>query len=124
MAYNVSIADAPHNLQTPLAACNGIGPTKAKHFADLGLNVLGDLLEYFPRTYQYESAEKPISALVHDQIQIARGEVVAVDYISHGKPRFEATIDDGTGNSVSSGSAALGSGTVSIPVSIYACKGA
>ncbi len=91
------IADSAHNLQTPLAACEGIGPTRSKHLADLGLHLLGDLLEYFPRNYQYESAEKPIDQLLHDQIQIARGEVTAVDYISHGRPRFEATIVDSTG---------------------------
>ena len=86
-----------HNLQSPLTDVPGVGPTRAKALADLNLHTLGDLLEYFPRTYQYESGEKKIADLVHDQIQFARGEVVTVDYISHGRPRFEATIDDGTG---------------------------
>ncbi len=85
------------NLNSPLNAIPGVGPTRAKALADLNLHTLGDLLEYFPRTYQYESGEKKIADLVHDQIQFARGEVVAVDYISHGRARFEATIDDGTG---------------------------
>jgi ATP-dependent DNA helicase RecG len=54
-------------------------------------------LEYFPRTYVFESSELPISKLVADQIQTVRGEVVACDYIpSRPRPRFEATIDDGT----------------------------
>jgi ATP-dependent DNA helicase RecG len=56
------------------------------------------LLDYFPRTYQFESSERPINQLVPKQIQNARGEVVAVDYIpSRPRPRFEATLDDGTG---------------------------
>jgi ATP-dependent DNA helicase RecG len=75
----------------------GVGPSRAKHLKALGVNNLRDLLEYFPRTYQFESSELPISSLVPEQIQTARGTVVAVNYITgRGKPRFEATIDDGS----------------------------
>jgi ATP-dependent DNA helicase RecG len=75
----------------------GVGPSRAKHLKALGVNNLRDLLEYFPRTYQFESSELPISRLVPEQIQTARGTVVAVNYITgRGKPRFEATIDDGS----------------------------
>jgi ATP-dependent DNA helicase RecG len=75
----------------------GVGPTRAKHFRALGVSTLGDLLEYFPRDYQYESSERSISQLVADEIQTARGEVIAVNYIpSRPRPRFEATLDDGT----------------------------
>jgi ATP-dependent DNA helicase RecG len=75
----------------------GVGATRAKHLRALGLESLNDLLEYFPRTYQYEAAEGAISKLVAEQIQTARGTVVAVDYVpSRPRPRFEATIDDGT----------------------------
>ena len=85
---------------TPAAAIEslgGVGPTRARHFHALGIATLADLLEYFPRTYQYESAEKTISQLVADQIQTTRGEVVAVDYIgARPRARFEATLDDGT----------------------------
>src|SRR5438132_1048636 len=82
---------------SPIHAVPGIGPTRAKYFRDLGVQTLADLLEYFPRTYQYESAERTIADLVADQIQMTRGEVIAVDYIaSRPRPRFEATLDDGT----------------------------
>jgi ATP-dependent DNA helicase RecG len=75
----------------------GVGPARAKELRRLGVNTLRDLLEYFPRNYVYESAEKPINQLVSGQIEMARGEVVAVDYITGRPPRFEATLDDGTG---------------------------
>jgi ATP-dependent DNA helicase RecG len=82
---------------SPIHALPGIGPTRAKHFRDLGVQTLADLLEYFPRTYQYESAERTIADLIADQIQMTRGQVIAVDYIpSRPRPRFEATLDDGT----------------------------
>jgi ATP-dependent DNA helicase RecG len=77
----------------------GVGPTRAKALAELGVNSVGDLLEYFPRDYRFESAERRIVDLVADEIQPARGEVVATDYVpSRPRPRFEATIDDGSGS--------------------------
>src|SRR5207245_1953665 len=67
-------------------------------FHPLHVHTLADLLDYFPRDYQHESAELNISQLRPDAIQTVRGEVVAVNYVpSRPRPRFEATIDDGTG---------------------------
>src|SRR5919109_300227 len=81
-----------------ISTIEGVGPSKVKEFEGRGVRTLGDLLEYFPRTYQQERAERPIDQLVGDQIQIARGEVVAVDYIPmRPRPRFEATLSDGSG---------------------------
>jgi len=73
-----------------------IGPARAKALRALGVHGLGDLLEYFPRDYLYESEEKPIDQLRDGELGLARGEVTAVNYIAgHGKPRFEATLSDG-----------------------------
>src|SRR5271170_260757 len=84
--------------QRPVESLAGVGNSRAKEFRRLGVATLGDLLEFFPRDYQNESSEKTIRELVGEQIQTARGEVVAVDYLSgRNRPRFEATIDDGTG---------------------------
>ncbi len=85
------------SLFRPVESLDGVGPARAREFRRLGVGTLGDLLEYFPRDYQFESAERAISDLVPGQIQMARGEVVAVDYIASRPPRFEATLDDGTG---------------------------
>jgi ATP-dependent DNA helicase RecG len=75
-----------------------VGPTRAKYLAELGLHNLRDLLEYFPRDYRHELAECEIARLVAEQIQTARGEVVACDdLVARGRARFEATLDDGTG---------------------------
>jgi ATP-dependent DNA helicase RecG len=75
-----------------------VGPTRARELRLRGINTLGDLVEYFPRDYQHERAERPIAELMPDQIQIARGEVIACDYIpSRPRPRFEATLRDPSG---------------------------
>jgi ATP-dependent DNA helicase RecG len=85
-------------LTRPVESLDGVGPTRTKSFHQLGVKTLGDLLEYFPRDYQFESSERSISQLVAGDVQTARGEVVAVDYVPvRPRPRFEATIDDGTG---------------------------
>src|SRR5262245_39797274 len=83
-------------LHRPIEKLDGVGPTRARHLRALGIATLGHLLEYFPRTYQFESGEKSIAALTAgDAIQQARGRVVAVDYIpSRPKARFEATLAD------------------------------
>ena len=79
----------------PVESLAGVGPTRAKVFKQLGVKALGDLLEYFPRTYQYESSEKSIDQLVDNQIQTVRSTVCAVDYIPS-RPPSEATLDDNT----------------------------
>jgi ATP-dependent DNA helicase RecG len=76
---------------------DNVGPARARELRALGLHTLGDLLEYFPRDYQHEFAEGAISQLKADQIHTVRGEVVAVNYTPvRPRPRFEATIFDGT----------------------------
>ena len=100
----VNLSAGPHGLQPatknpllrPIEDLAEIGPARAKAFRALAVTTLGELLDYFPRDYQYESEEKPISALRENEIGLARGEVTAVNYISgHGKPRFEATLSEG-----------------------------
>jgi ATP-dependent DNA helicase RecG len=82
-------------LSLPIDKLKGVGPTRAKRLKELGLERLGDLLEYFPRAYQQESPERSIRQLVPDEIQSARGTVIAVNYIpARPRPRFEATLDD------------------------------
>ena len=98
MSKPQDIQAAPLPLLRPVESLAGVGPARAKEFRLREVNTLGDLLEYFPRDYQYERAERPIGELTAEAIQIARGEVVACDYIaSHPHPRFEATLKDPSG---------------------------
>ena len=90
-------ATDPDPLSTPVGDLDGIGPARVAEFGRLGVKTVGDLLAYFPRDYQMEAGERPIGELVPGQIQSARGEVVAVDYVMGRPARFEATLDDGTG---------------------------
>ncbi|MEM7807195.1 MAG: DEAD/DEAH box helicase, partial [Planctomycetota bacterium] len=83
------------DLAQPLSELDGVGPKKAAGLRKLGLQTLGDLVDYLPRDYRFESAERGVDELVAEQIQTVRGEVVACDFIA-GRPRsrFEATVKD------------------------------
>ncbi len=83
------------DLATPLTELEGVGPKKEAALRKLGLATLGDLIDYLPRDYQFESGERGVDELVAEQIQTVRGEVVASDFIP-GRPRsrFEATVKD------------------------------
>ena len=84
-------------LDSPVSALAGVGKSRVAQLGELGVATVGELLEYFPRTYQIERAERPIARMVAGQIQYARGEVIAVNYISFPRKRFEATIEDPSG---------------------------
>ena len=97
MTQAATAPPAPSASQRPVESLSGVGPARARALKALGVNVVGDLLEYFPRDYQYESSELSIGQLTEGPIQTVRGTVCAVDYIpSRPRPRFEATLDDGT----------------------------
>jgi ATP-dependent DNA helicase RecG len=86
----------PLDLNAPVDSLEHVGPIRARELRAIGLLKLGDLLEYFPRTYVFESAEGSIAELKADQIHSVRGEVVAVDYVpGRSRGRFEATLSDG-----------------------------
>ncbi|MDP9175338.1 MAG: ATP-dependent DNA helicase RecG [Planctomycetota bacterium] len=81
------------SLSQSIAELEGVGNVRASQLRGIGIGTLGELIEYFPRDYQFESEEKPIASLRAEEIGIARGEVTAVNYIAgRGRPRFEATL--------------------------------
>jgi ATP-dependent DNA helicase RecG len=87
----------PPTLATEVARLPSVTPRIATQLRKRGLNTLRDLLEFFPRTYQFEAEERSIRDLQPGQIHTVRGEVVAADMIQgRGRPRYEVTLDDGT----------------------------
>ncbi len=81
----------------PLESLPGISNARSAKLRELGLTSIRDLIEYFPRRYQFEAQELPISQLQPDQIHTVRGTVTACDYLQGARGgRFEATLDDGS----------------------------
>ena len=90
-----SSSDPNDPLNIPVTRIEGVGPTRARNLLRLGVDNVSQLLEYFPRTYRVETEERPIAQLEGELTQTVRGEVVACDFINRGRPRFEATLQDG-----------------------------
>ena len=54
-------------LQTPIKYIKGVGPKKAEYFHKLGIDTAGDLLEFYPRTYEDWSSTVKIADAPQNQ---------------------------------------------------------
>ena len=85
------------DLSTPVQYLKGVGPAKAKAFAQLGVHTVGDLLEYFPRDWIFAPAPIKIAQMQPNQTATIVGLVESVDYQSYRRPGlFEAMVSDET----------------------------
>ncbi len=84
-------------LTSSLEELTGVGPAIAKDLATLGLHTVGDLLQYYPRTYNDYSVVTPIRALrpgtvtIEAEINQLRGR-----YVRRGMHITEAVVSDKT----------------------------
>ena len=65
-------------LDMPFKHLPGIPPRKADLLAKLGLEVVGDILAFFPRRYEDRRRITPLSSVVPGEAQVVRGEVASV----------------------------------------------
>jgi len=85
-------------LSMPVQYLKGVGPARARAFAQLGVHTVGDLLEYFPRDWNFAPQVTKIGQIRPGQVATIIGLVESVDYQSYRqKPLFEAIISDETG---------------------------
>ena len=94
-------ADASLRLATPVGELPGVGPTREKTLARMGVVSVTDLLRHYPLRYEKEAAEGAIDELPTDgkTVGAARGEIAACRWVGDAygrKGRFEATLRDGT----------------------------
>ncbi len=82
----------------PVQYLKGVGPARAKIFAELGVETVGDLLEYFPRDWNFVPEPTRIRQMRPNQTVTIIGLVESIDYQSYRRqPLFEAMISDDTG---------------------------
>ena len=85
------------DLSMPVRFLKGVGPARAKTFAQMGVKTVGDLLEYFPRDWVFASEPVKIKQMQEGQSVTIIGMVESTDYRSYRKPPvFEATLADDT----------------------------
>jgi ATP-dependent DNA helicase RecG len=86
------------DLSTPVQFLKGVGPARAKIFAQLGVETVGGLLEYFPRDWNFVPEPTKIGQLRPNEMVTIIGLVESIDYQSYRRqPLFEAIISDDTG---------------------------
>jgi len=86
------------DLSTPVQFLKGVGPARARAFAQLDVHTVGDLLEYFPRDWVFAPEATKINQMQQGLSATIVGLVESVDYQSFRRsPIFEATLADDTG---------------------------
>jgi ATP-dependent DNA helicase RecG len=82
----------------PVQYLKGVGPVRAKVFAQLGVNTVADLLEYFPRDYNFLFEPVKIRRLKAGQSATIIGLIQSIDFNRFSKGEiFEAMVSDETG---------------------------
>ena len=84
-------------LNTPVQYVKGVGPARAETFAELGVHMVGDLLEYYPRDWVFAPDRIPIARTRPNAEATIVGLVESIDYQSYRRvPLFEAVVSDET----------------------------
>ena len=82
----------------PVQYVKGVGPARAETFARLGVKTVGDLLEYFPRDWNFLPEFKKINQIQPGREVAVIGLIESTDYQSYRRqPLFEVVISDDTG---------------------------
>ena len=84
-----------YNWQTKIQYVRGIGPTKAVELKTMGIETVGDLLEYQPNHHIYPG----ITAIkdLKEGHAIIKAKIVSIDRLPGRTPIVEAVLNDGTG---------------------------
>lgn len=92
------VSQPKFDLSMPVQFVKGVGPARAKTFAELGVETVGDLLEYFPRNWNFLPEPTKIGRLKpNDKVSII-GMIESTDYQGYRRnPMFEAMVSDDTG---------------------------
>ena len=86
------------SVSMPVQYVKGVGPARAEIFAHLGVKTVGDLLEYFPRDWNFLPELKKINQIQPGRDVAVIGLIESTDYQSYRRqPLFEVVISDDTG---------------------------
>ncbi len=85
-------------LSTPVQYLKGVGPVRAEVFSRLGVETVGDLLEYYPRDWNFVPETTKIGQIRANQEVAIVGMIESIDYQGYRRqPLFEAIVSDDTG---------------------------
>jgi len=78
-------------LTDPVTVLKGVGPTKAKQFAALGIQTLEDLICHFPRGYEDRTRIRTVSQLEPDVPACFRATVMSTPRTAHIRKGLDVT---------------------------------
>lgn len=82
----------------PVQYLKGVGPARAQTFAKMGVNTVGDLLEYYPRDWVFAPQPTKINRLRAGKTATVIGLIESTDYQPYRRqPIFEVIVSDDTG---------------------------
>jgi ATP-dependent DNA helicase RecG len=85
-------------LTTPVQYLKGVGPARAAVFEKLGVQTVGDLLEYFPRDWVFAPGRIKIAQMRPNEPATIVGLVESIDYQQYRRqPLLEVMVSDDTG---------------------------
>ncbi len=87
-------------IDTPVQYLKGVGPKLGEILRKRGAGTLGQLLNWYPRTYEDRRKALSISSLAPEQLVSLKASVVAVRSVNLGKSRrrmYEVVVKDQTG---------------------------
>lgn len=91
--------DKKLNTTTPITELKGIGPALGKKYAVLGVQTVGNLIDYYPRRYEDYSTVTPIAGIKPGPVTIrAVIKQVKGRYVRRGMHVTEAAASDDTGS--------------------------
>ena len=70
------------DLQTDIRYIKGVGEQRAKALGRLGITTLGELLSYYPRSYQDRRESRPIEAVLPGETACIRAMVASAPRLS------------------------------------------
>ena len=82
-------------LSMPVQFLKGVGPARAKAFAHLGVHTVEDLLEHYPRDWNFAPELIKINQMQPDRTAAVIGLVESIDYRNYRRPPvFEVELSD------------------------------
>jgi len=98
MADDFDNSENKYSASMPVQYLKGVGPGKAKVFAGVGVETVGDLLEYYPRDWRFVDEPVKIGELVVGQKATLVVLIESTDLQGWRRPmKFEAMVADDTG---------------------------
>ena len=70
-------------LTSPVTALRGVGPQKARALEKLGIRTLGDLLRFYPRTYDDRRETKKIGELIPGESVCVSAMIASAPTLAH-----------------------------------------